>query len=73
MGVSEATDSMTVIVSEETGQISVAYEGSLSRGLTGTELEEELKKIQNKPDGEKEPKKQGWQSEGQDLERTAEE
>ena len=56
VGVSEATDSMTVIVSEETGQISVAYEGSLSRGLTGTELEEELKKIQNKPDGEKEPK-----------------
>ena len=59
VGVSEATDSMTVIVSEETGQISVAYEGSLSRGLTGAELEEELKKIQNKPDGEKEPKKQG--------------
>ena len=56
VGVSEATDSMTVIVSEETGQISVAYEGGLSRGLTGGELEEELKKIQNKPDGENEPK-----------------
>ena len=56
VGVSEATDSMTVIVSEETGQISVAYEGNLSRGLTGAELEEELKKIQNKPDVEKERK-----------------
>ena len=56
VGVSEATDSMTVIVSEETGQISVAYEGNLSRGLTGAELEEELKKIQNKPDGTKEKK-----------------
>ena len=56
VGVSEATDSMTVIVSEETGQISVAYEGNLSRGLSGAELEEELKKIQNKPDGEKEKK-----------------
>src|SRR5699024_7382180 len=64
VGVSEATDSMTVIVSEETGQISVAYEGSLSRGLTGTELEEELKKIQNKPDGEKEPKSKVGRGEG---------
>ena len=34
IGISEATDSMTVIVSEETGKISVAYKGRLSRGLT---------------------------------------
>ena len=38
VGISEATDSMTVIVSEETGKISVAYGGQLHRGLTADEL-----------------------------------
>ena len=33
VGISEVTDSMTVIVSEETGRISVAYEGNLERNL----------------------------------------
>ena len=42
VGISEVTDSMTVIVSEENGKISVAYEGTLSRGLTAEELEEKL-------------------------------
>ena len=34
VGISEVSDSMTVIVSEENGKISVAYKGSLSRGLS---------------------------------------
>lgn len=54
VGISEATDSMTVIVSEETGKISVAYEGRLSRGLSAQELEEKLRSIQNKAPEEKE-------------------
>ena len=54
-GISEATDSMTVIVSEETGKISVAYKGELERSLDGDRLKERLKSIQNKP--EEEPKK----------------
>lgn len=54
VGISEATDSMTVIVSEETGKISVAYEGRLSRGLNAQELEEKLRSIQNKAPEEKE-------------------
>ena len=48
VGISEATDSLTVIVSEETGNISVAYKGNLMRGLTAQELEIQLEKIQNK-------------------------
>ncbi|MCI8922809.1 MAG: TIGR00159 family protein [Lachnospiraceae bacterium] len=52
VGISEATDSLTVIVSEETGKISVAYEGNLSRGLSGEELKEKLKAIQNKSEEE---------------------
>ena len=42
VGISEVTDSMTVIVSEETGKISVAYGGRLHRGLTADELREYL-------------------------------
>lgn len=41
IGVTEETDAIAVVVSEETGTISVAQEGRLSRGLT----EEELKVI----------------------------
>ena len=52
VGISEATDSMTVIVSEETGKISVAYGGNLDRNLSGDALKEKLKAIQNKPEEE---------------------
>lgn len=48
VGISEATDSLTVIVSEETGKVSVAYEGVLSRNLDMDELREMLRKIQGK-------------------------
>ncbi len=62
VGISEETDSMTIIVSEETGKISVAYEGKLERNLDGESLQEKLRSIQNKP--EEEPKKRilwkGW-------------
>ena len=56
IGISEATDSMTVIVSEETGKISVAYEGSLYVSLDGDSLKEKLRIIQNKPLDEKKRK-----------------
>ena len=52
VGISEATDSLTVIVSEETGKISVAYEGKLDRNLSGDTLKEKLRIIQNKPEEE---------------------
>ena len=56
VGISEATDSMTIIVSEETGKISVAYEGKLERSLSGDELKEKLYLVQNKPVEEKKRK-----------------
>ncbi|MDE6750611.1 MAG: diadenylate cyclase CdaA [Lachnospiraceae bacterium] len=56
VGISEATDSMTVIVSEETGKISVAYNGSLQRGLDAERLKETLRSIQNRPTDEKKRK-----------------
>ena len=48
MGISEVTDSMTIIVSEETGYVSVAYEGQLYRNLDATALKEKLRLVQNK-------------------------
>lgn len=52
VGISEVTDSLTVIVSEETGKISVAYGGELARNLNSDALKEKLKTIQNKPEEE---------------------
>ncbi|MCM1540443.1 MAG: diadenylate cyclase CdaA [Blautia sp.] len=52
VGISEVTDSLTVIVSEETGKISVACEGKLERGLDGSALKNRLEKLLNDTDGE---------------------
>ena len=48
VGISEQTDSLTVIVSEETGQVSVAYRGRLIRGVNSAKLREMLVIAQNK-------------------------
>lgn len=47
VGISEVTDSLTVIVSEETGKVSVAYTGGLERSLNSDELKERLQVILN--------------------------
>lgn len=48
VGISEVSDSVTIIVSEETGQVSVAQDGILVRDITSSQLKEILKKAQNK-------------------------
>lgn len=53
VGISDATDSLTLIVSEETGKISVAYRGEIYRALRGEDVERYLMQIQNKPAEEK--------------------
>lgn len=45
VGISEVTDSLTIIVSEETGGISLAYKGRLTRGVTQEQLRERLQQI----------------------------
>ena len=48
VGISEVTDSLTIIVSEESGEISLAYRGALTRKVTEDELRERLVTLQNK-------------------------
>ena len=60
VGVSEVTDSLTVIVSEETGKVSVAYEGKLERGFTPDDLKARLQKVQNRQEEEKPKGRHIW-------------
>ena len=48
VGISEVTDSVTIIVSEETGKVSVAEGGHLMGGISSSELREVLERAQNK-------------------------
>lgn len=48
VGISECTDSLTIIVSEETGKVSIAQKGVLTRGVTPEELKEQLVILQDK-------------------------
>lgn len=57
VGISEATDSLTVIVSEETGRISIAMGGKLERNLDGDALKDRLRMIQDKVVEEKKRKR----------------
>ncbi len=57
VGISEVTDSLTVIVSEETGKISVAYEGELRRNLDAESLRDYMRKILIRTEQESKPKR----------------
>ncbi len=48
LGISEVSDSLTIIVSEETGDVSMAQGGALRRGVSRTELKEAICAVQNK-------------------------
>ena len=45
LGIAQATDAFAIVVSEETGNISVAYKGKLYTKLTSTELERRLSQL----------------------------
>lgn len=47
VGISEVTDSVTVIVSEETGKVSVAVEGEIIRSVDGETLKRYLMDSEN--------------------------
>ena len=45
VGISEVTDSLTIIVSEETGNVSIALDGELIRGVDGDYLKSKLNQM----------------------------
>jgi len=49
IGISEVTDSLTIIVSEESGRISIAYRGEMERNMDVDGIKKYLVMIQNKP------------------------
>ncbi len=61
VGISEVSDSLTVVVSEETGSVSVAKNGRLMRNLNQEQLKEQLQTIQAKPE---ESRKRFWKGRG---------
>ena len=58
VGISEVSDSVTLIVSEETGMISIAHDGMLFRGLNQEELREQLDTLLKKTEAPK--RKRPW-------------
>ena len=58
IGLSEQTDALTFVVSEETGAISIAYKGNFLHGLSIQEFEQELSLILLK---EQEPRQSFFQ------------
>lgn len=57
VGISEVTDSLTIIVSEETGRISVAVGGKLLRNIDGDLLRKKLTEMQGKSGEDTEKKR----------------
>ena len=57
LGISEVSDSFTIIVSEETGRVSYASAGNLTTGITASGLREELHQIQKKAVKDKDERK----------------
>ena len=47
LGVSQQTDALAIIVSEETGNVSIAFKGKLSLRLSSTDLEARLTDFAN--------------------------
>ncbi|MDP4117927.1 MAG: diadenylate cyclase CdaA [Bacillota bacterium] len=57
IGVTEVSDCVSVMVSEETGKISIAVEGVIERDLTAAALEKRLKELLIESEGQTETKK----------------
>jgi diadenylate cyclase len=45
MGITEVTDAVSVVVSEQSGQVSYCHGGSIVRNVSGDELKKELREL----------------------------
>lgn len=57
LGISEVSDSLTIVVSEENGKVSVAKDGILERGVDADRLKERLSQLQKRVTDESKLKK----------------
>lgn len=71
MGISEVSDSLTIVVSEETGSVSVAKNGRLLRNLNQEQLKEQLQTLQTRI-SEKNRKIKLWKGRGRHEDKVAE-
>lgn len=69
VGISEVTDSLTIIVSEETGNVSIALNGELIRSVDGDYLKSKLKQLYGK-DVEPKKKRRLWKGRQKDEGKT---
>lgn len=69
VGISEVGDSLTIVVSEETGSVSVAKSGRLLRNLNQEQLREQLAALQVKPE-EGRKKIKLWKGRGRSEDKT---
>ena len=60
VGISEVTDSFTIVVSEETGKVSIAKDGNLIYNVDGDFLRSKLQEIQKKKEQEPSKTKKVW-------------
>lgn len=61
LGISEVSDALTIIISEETGIVSFAYQGKLKRGMDADSLTEQLTALSlHKMEGDKNKWWKGW-------------
>ena len=70
VGISEVSDALTVIVSEETGRISVTYDGALTTGISLSELREKLHRLQKHEIDDRGKKFKIWKGRDEDEEET---
>ena len=70
VGISEVSDALTVIVSEETGRISVTYDGALTTGISLSELREKLHRLQKHEIDDRGKKFKIWKGREEDEEET---
>ena len=66
VGISEVTDSFTIIVSEETGKVSIAREGQITRNVDGDYLRAKLLEIQKKKTTVEPKKMRFWRGKSRD-------
>lgn len=71
VGISEVSDALTIVVSEETGKISYSMGGNIYTGVSPAKLREALNKIKLKPEQKEENGKfKIWKGRGKNEEKT---